>query len=184
MKKQVPLNVAHRILAGRPTCLLSTIFRGEFNVMAIAWVGPVSLEPPLIAMAVHPSSHTHELLRRSEECVLNVPARPLLEQVVACGTLSGADGDKLLPPGLTLDEGRTLDVPWIHECLAHLECGVVNMAAFGDHTVFVAQVLDAWAEEEAFSDVWLSPQSTEELLPFAHLGGKAFCLLGRTIFVP
>jgi flavin reductase (DIM6/NTAB) family NADH-FMN oxidoreductase RutF len=184
MKKRVALNLAHRLLSGRPTCLLTTRYKGEFNVMAIAWTTPVSLEPPLIAMAIHPSSHTHGLLRRSEECVLNVPGRPLIEQTLACGTLSGRTGDKLPATGLTVEQGRTLDVPWIHECLAHIECGVVDITSFGDHTVFVVQVLDAWVEEEAFGDVWLAPQETEELMPFTHLGGKAFGLFGRTVVAP
>lgn len=184
MKTEVPAHLAHRLLAGRPTCLLTVRYRGQVNVMAVGWVCPVSLEPPLVAMAIHPASYTHDMLRRSEECVLNIPARPLLEQVQVCGTLSGADQDKIAMTGLQLEAGHRLEAPWIQECLAHLECGVVSTWSLGDHTIFVAEIVGAWAEEEAFSETWLAPQDNDELLPFYHLGGKAFGLLGRSINLP
>ena len=184
MKKEVPLSQVHRLLAPRPVCLLTTRYKGQVNVMTIAWVCPVSLEPPLVVMAVHPSCYTHDMLRRSEECVLNIPGRPLVEQVLRCGTASGQDLDKIASLGLTLESGHRLEVPWIGECLAHLECAVVDLVAPGDHTVFVAEVLGGWAEEEAFDTVWLAPEDGEELLPLHHLGGRQFCLMGERILAP
>lgn len=184
MKTEIPLAQVHRLLAARPTCLLTTRYKGQVNVMAIAWVCPVSLAPPLVVLAIHRSCYTHDMLRRSEEAVLNIPGRPLAEQVLQCGTLSGEDVDKVEATGLTLESGQRVEVPWVDECLAHLECVVVDMLAPGDHTLFIAQVLGAWAEEEAFDDVWLQPQDNEELLTLHHLGGKRFCLMGRSILMP
>lgn len=184
MKIEVPLHLTHRLLAGRPACLLTVSYRGQVNVMTVAWVCPVSIEPPLVAMAIHPASYTHDVLRRSEECVLNVPARPLLEQTQACGVLSGANEDKIAATGLTLETGRRLEAPWVHECIAHLECGIVSTWSPGDHTIYAAQIVGAWAEEEAFCETWLAPQDNEELLPFYHLGGRTFGLLGPSIKLP
>jgi len=181
MKREVPVAKVHRLLAGRPTCLLTTRYKGQVNVMAIAWVYPISLEPPLIAMGIHPSSYTHDMLRRSEECVLNIPGRDLAGQVLECGTLSGGDVDKIEQTGLMLESGRRVEVPWIDRCLAHIECAVVDLLTPGDHTLFIAEVVGAWAEEEAFDEHWLVPEDNEELLPLHHLGGRYFALLGKRI---
>ena len=181
MKKEVPLSRAHRLFAGRPTCLLTVRYKGQVNVMTIAWVCPISLEPPLVAMAIHPATYTHDMLKRSEECVLNIPGRPLAEQVLKCGQASGEDVDKIELTGLTLESGHRVEVPWIEECLAHVECAVVDIVAPGDHSLFIAQIVGAWAEEEAFEETWLAPEDTEELLPLLHLGGKLFALLGKKI---
>jgi len=89
MKRMVPLQQAHRMLAARPVCLVTTMLKGRVNVMPLAWHCPVSIDPPLVAIAVHPTSYTHELLRQHEECVLNIPGRPMLEAVLACGSVSG-----------------------------------------------------------------------------------------------
>ena len=181
MKVEVPLEQAHRLLAPRPVCLLTTRYKGKVNVMTLAWVSPVSLEPPLVVAAIHPSTYTHDLLKRSEEAVLNIPGRPLAEQVLACGALSGKDVDKVQRAGLNLETGHRVEVPWIAECLAHLEGVVVATFKPGDHTLFVLELVGAWAEEEAFQEVWVLPQEHEELCPLIHLGGKRFGLLGQGI---
>jgi len=181
MKVEVPLNQAHRLLAPRPACLLTTRYRGQVNVMALAWTCPASIEPPMVLLAVHPSTYTHDMLRRSEEAVLNIPGRALAQQVLACGETSGHDVDKVAQTGLTLDSGHRVEVPWIAECLAHIECAVVGVATPGDHSVFTAEILGAWAEEEAFQGMWKGPEDNEELHPLVHLGGRRFCLLGKVI---
>lgn len=178
MKKEVPLDLVHRLLAPRPAVLLTTHYRDRDNVMTAAWVCPVSKRPPLIVAAVHPARYTNDLLRRSEELVLNVAGRGLIEPVVACGTFSGAEVDKFSACGLSTENGHHVAAPWISECLAHLECAIVSVLEPGDHTLFIAQVLGAWVEEDAFDEVWRVSSSDEELLPLHHLGGEHFGLLG------
>jgi flavin reductase (DIM6/NTAB) family NADH-FMN oxidoreductase RutF len=184
MKQELPLGQAHRLLSPRPVALLTVRYKGQVNVMTIAWTCPISLTPPLVMMAIHPSRYTHDMLKRSEECVLNIPGRPLLEQVVKCGSVSGAEGDKVQIAGLRLESARRVEAPWIDQCLAHIECHVVDMWMPGDHALFVAEVVGAWAEGDAFDGVWLAPADTEELQPLYHLGGDRFCLIGAKLRYP
>ncbi len=183
MKQEVPLALAHRLLAGQPACLLTVHYRGQDNVMALGWVSPISLEPPLLALAIHPSRYTHDMLARSQECVLNIPGRPYAEQLVSCGSMSGAGGDKLRACGLTPGQARRVEAPWIEECLAHIECAVVDRLAPGDHTLFVVEVVGAWAEEEAFDQRWKTDSQQEDLLPLHHLGGGRFGLWGASFAI-
>ena len=181
MKREVPIDQAHRLLAPRPTCLLTTRYKGQVNLMTIGWASSVSLEPPLIALAIHPSCYTHDMLERAQECVLNIPARPLAEQVLVCGTVSGSDADKMQLTGLTATDGQRVDTPWIEECLAHIECALVDRMVPGDHSLYIVQIVGAWAEEEAFDSTWLSPENNEDVAPLYHLGGTRFCMMGQTI---
>jgi flavin reductase (DIM6/NTAB) family NADH-FMN oxidoreductase RutF len=179
MQRELPLSRAQRLLAPRPVCLLTVRHKGRVNAMPLAWACPVSLEPPLVLLAIHPAHYTHDLLVRSEECVLNIPGRPLAELVVKLGNASGANEDKVKTCALQLDAGQRVAAPRIAGCLAYLECAVVERLAPGDHTLFVVQIAGAWAEEEAFSETWLLPEGNEELVPLVHLGGSAFCLPGK-----
>ncbi len=183
MKQEVPLTLAHRLLAGQPACLLTVRYRGRENVMALAWACPISLAPPMLALAIHPSCYTHDMLARSEECVLNIPGRPYAEQLVRCGSVSGADVDKLHESGLTPAQPRRVEAPWIEECLAHIECAIVERLSPGDHSLFLVEVVGAWAEEEAFGQTWHIEDQPEELLPFHHLGGGRFGLMGSSFTV-
>lgn len=187
MKKEIALTLAHRVLAPHPVCLLTSRYRGQVNVMALAWVGPISLRPPLVGMAIHPACHTHDLLVRSQECVLNIPGRPLAEQVVRCGNLSGGQADKIELTGLTLESAQRVEAPWIDECLAHVECAIVDKIMPGDHSLFIAEIVGAWVEEEAFTTCWLTFKSegedNDELQILQHLGGARFALLGNAFDV-
>jgi len=181
MKSEVRLSYAHRLLSCRPVCLLTTQYRGQVNVMTLAWTSALSIEPPLVGMAIHPSRYTHDLLCRSEEFVLNIPGRPLLEHVQKCGELSGADDDKIAVTSLALDSAKRVEPPWIQECIAHIEGTVVDILHPGDHSLFIGQIAGAWAEEETFVDQWIVPQANEELAPLIYLGGRQFAVLGQGV---
>jgi flavin reductase (DIM6/NTAB) family NADH-FMN oxidoreductase RutF len=113
--------------------------------------------------------------------VINIPGRPLAELLIQNGTRSGADADKTLGERFTVQAGRRVSALWIDQCLAHVECAVVDRIAPGDHSLFVAEILGAWVEEEAFDETWRVQDQPEDLLPLTHLGGATFALLGTQI---
>ena len=181
MKKEVPLSRANRLINCGPVVLVTAQYKGKANVMTAAWVMPISIRPPLVGVAVHPARYTHDMIKKGGEFVLNVPGRALAEQVKLCGTVSGKDEDKFKLSGLTPVEGRRVRPPWIEECLGHLECAVVEAISLGDHTLFVGEVVGAWAEEEAFDRTWKLEE--EEGKPLHHLGGDYFAVLEERLQV-
>jgi flavin reductase (DIM6/NTAB) family NADH-FMN oxidoreductase RutF len=176
-KVEVALETSYRLLEPGPITLVTSQYRGQPDVMAAAWVVPVSHRPPMLVAAISPLHNTHFLISKSQEFVVNVPGRPLADQVMIAGTCSGRDvDDKFARAGLTAVDGRRVTVPWVDECLAHLECGLVDAYQAGDHTLFLGEVIGAWAEEEAFDEFWRL--ESEELSPLQHLGARHFALLG------
>ena len=180
-KVEVPLEGSLRLLEPGPITLLTSQYRGQPDVMAASWVVAASHRPPMVVAAVSPLHNTHYFISKSEEFVVNVPGRPLADQVMIAGTYSGRDVDKFARAGLTAVDGRRVTVPWVAECLAHLECGLVEAYEAGDHTLFVGEVIGAWAEEEAFDEFW--KLESEELSPLQHLGAGHFALLSRRFTV-
>ncbi len=172
MKVPVPLSLAPRLILPGVVGLVTAEHRGRYNVTTVSWMAPVGREPPLIAIALHPSTMCHDMVRRSGEFVVNVPSRDVINQVVWCGRFSGNDVDKLAQTGLELAEPKVVRPPLIAQCIGHLECAVVNAIQPGDHTIFVGQVAYAWAEEGAFDETWLLEEGY--LKPLHHLGGYWF----------
>ncbi|MFQ5594663.1 MAG: flavin reductase family protein [Anaerolineae bacterium] len=184
MKKEVPLWQAYRLLQPGTVALVTTRYLDKINVMPASWVAPVSFHPPLIGVAVAPANLTHDLIRRSEVFALNIPGRPLAEQVDRAGCISGRDVDnKLAALGLTAAEAGEIEVPLIEECLAHIECGLVQAIPLGDHVWLVGQVLAAQADDEAFDETWLLGED-EETRPLLHLGGPIYTLPETRIEIP
>ncbi len=179
MKQQIAAGHIHRLLAPGPVVLVTAYGRGQSDITTAAWIVPLSGDPPLVGVALRDRTLIHELIRRSEEFTLNVPPAHLVREVHHCGTVSGADQDKWQATALHPASPRQVAAPWIEECLAHLECGVVEVVPVGDHTLFVGQVLTAWAEDWAFTDAWQPEREEAHLL--LHLGGSRYGVLNTVV---
>ena len=181
-KIELPQERALRLLVPGPVVLLTAQYRGQPNVMPAAWITPASYRPPMVVAAVYTETLTHYLATRSQEFIVNIPGRPLAEAVWGCGQVSGRDVDKFVRYKLTPVEGKRVTAPWVDECLAHVECGLVESFQAGDHALLLGQVIGAWVEEEAFDTSWKLEE--EEMVPLHHLGGRGFALLRDSFVVP
>lgn len=168
---------AVRLLEPGPLALVTSRFRSSDNVMTAAWMMPASLEPPLIIVGIHPGRLTHEYVSKSEYLAINIPTAELLTAVHQCGAESGRDRDKLESAGLTPVDASELELPLIDECVAHIECGVVGRASFGDHDLFICQPLAVTADDEAFGDRWLVETDAGQILH--HLRADYYATLSR-----
>lgn len=168
MKQDVPLNVAHRLIAGGPLVLVTVAARGTVDVTTVAWTVPLSLDPLQVGVCVFPYHFAHELIDEAEEFAINVIREDILKQAVFCGTVSGREVDKFKQTGLTPVDAKEVEAPLIEECIGHLECGLVNRHTIGDHTLFVGQVLAASADSELFDLAWQVKEKDRR--PVIHLG--------------
>lgn len=179
MKIEIPSSYALRLIVPGVVGLVTTEYRGRLDVTTVSWLMPAGREPPLVALAIHPSTLCHDLIKRSGEFVINVPTLDVLNQVVTCGRLSGNDVDKFARTGLALAEPRVVRPPWIDQCVAHLECALVNAFQPGDHTIYVGAVQYACVEEGVFDEAWLLAERGYK--PLHHLGGNWFGVLEERI---
>jgi len=154
-KKEISLSLFPYLLHPRNTVLVTTVGKdGRPNVLAVAWITPISVNPPYLGISVKPGRYSHKLLLETGEFVVNIPTFDLAEKVMICGRKSGRQVDKFKEAGLTIEEAKVVRAPIIKKCAAHLECKVVNRFEVGDHDFFVGQVLAAYVSEEHFKDVY------------------------------
>lgn len=137
----------YRMLYPMRVCLITSRFDGKDNVMAAAWVFPLSMDPPLFGVSISPKRHSHRLIRGGGAFAINIPSAQMEAAVKTCGTKSGADGDKFAEAGLTKEEGAGR-VPLIRECLTSIECELVQEIECGDHTVFVGKAVKTLRRKE------------------------------------
>ncbi len=170
---------ARRLLGGGPVVLVSTAWRGNQNVMPAAFVTPLSMDPPLIGIAVHPSRHTHDMVKFSEEFALNIPTRELLHHVQYLGSVSGIELAKLELMRLPTFRARRVDAPLLEGCIGWIECGVHDAYTIGDHTLFIGKVVAAQVEGDAFDETWLLRDPDEA--PLQYLGVNFYSLPGERL---
>jgi flavin reductase (DIM6/NTAB) family NADH-FMN oxidoreductase RutF len=177
MRRPVPETEARRLLSGGPVTLVTSRWHGKDNVMPAAFVTPLSMEPPLVGVAIGPGRHSYDMIRYSEQFALSIPGRRLLQHVQYLGSVSGRDVDKFELTKLPTFKALRVEAPLIEGCVAHIECGLVDALTTGDHVLLVGQVLAASADAEAFEGTWLLEDDDEK--PLHHLGANNYALLGQ-----
>jgi len=170
---------ARRLLGGAPVVLVTTRWHGVSNVMPVAWSMPLSIEPPLVGIAVHPSRHTHEMIRFSEEFALNIPSRRLINHVQYFGVVSGREIQKIEAAKIPTLRARKVDAPLLEGCVGYIECGLEDSLRLGDHTLFVGRVVAVSVEKEAFEEMWLLEDDDDK--PLHYLGLDYYAILGERV---
>jgi flavin reductase (DIM6/NTAB) family NADH-FMN oxidoreductase RutF len=114
------------------------------NIITLGWVMFCSGEPPMLAISVGKTRHSHKLIAETREFVCAFPGADLATEMLYCGTHSGRDVDKFKETGLTPVPAKKVQPPLIAECLANFECRVTAAVDAGDHTVFIGTIVAAW----------------------------------------
>lgn len=169
-KVDFPLEETRRILEPGPVVLVTSSHRGERNIMTMGWHMMLGFSPALVATYVWTGNRSHELLRRSGECVINVPTRALLDQVVSVGNSSGTDLDKFEMFGLTAQAAEAVAAPIVGECFAAFECRLADASQIDTHGLFIWEVVKA--------HVALEPALPETL---HYMGHGEFMVAGKIV---
>jgi len=150
----------------------------EVNVMTADWVIPLSAKPFILGVAISPKRYTHSLIRKYGEFVVSVPSIDMVEDVWIAGTESGPG--KLNKTKFTFIEGRVVKTPLIKEALANLECKVIDMRDYGDHTFFVGEVVSYSYREDVYPN--MEPKLEAGFL--AHIAWNKFTTFKNEVLTP
>lgn len=115
---------------------------------------PLSGHPPLLAIAVSPTLHTHELLQHIRTFTVNWISYEHAAKIAYLGTTSGrAIPNKLATAGFTLTPGPQTGAPMLSEAVAILECRLKETVPTGDHNLLIAEAVAGYATPD-FQDYW------------------------------
>ena len=109
--------------------------------MTISWTMVMDFTP-IFGITTGPWNFSYSALRKTRECVISIPTVDMIDKVVGIGTCSGADTDKFEKFMLTPVKAKTVKAPLIKECLANIECRVVNILK--KHNIVVLEGLAAY----------------------------------------
>lgn len=170
VKRDFPVGDVRRFLEPGPIVLVSSAWKNETNIMTMGWHMLMEFQPSLLGCVISSANHSFQLIRRSKECVINIPTIDLAAIVVRIGNTSGRDIDKFATFALTPEPAQSVTAPLIKECYANFECRIADARLIDKYNMFVFEVLKA--------HVAVSPKLPKTL---HYRGDGEFMLAGPTV---
>lgn len=121
--------------------LVTSHDRQKDNVMTISWQMVLDFTPK-IAICTGPWNDSFDAIIRSKQCVLCVPTVDMLDKVVGIGTVHASECDKFKHFDLKKQKPAKVKAPLIGDCLAALECKVVDYVEA--HGILVLDGVQLW----------------------------------------
>ena len=159
------------------------------NIVTIAWAGTVCSEPPMVTISVRPSRHSYNLIKDTQEFVINLVNENLLKACDYCGVRSGEKEDKFASMSLTSVPAEGLEfAPAILESPLSLACKVVSSTELGTHTMFVANIVGITADMNLFDKEGKLCLEDSKLIAYSHgeyyALGKILGFFGHSVASP
>jgi flavin reductase (DIM6/NTAB) family NADH-FMN oxidoreductase RutF len=116
------------------------------GAMTANWITQSSFDPPLVALAVQSDSHSCRVIDASRAFAVNVYDSGQRDLAGQLGMKWARHPEKL--DGLAIRCGPATGSPLLAETLGWVECRVLSRHPSGDHTLFLAEVVEAGINRE------------------------------------
>jgi len=142
-KTDLPVSQIRRYLEPGPVVLVTSAWKRQTNIMTMGWHTVMEFVPSLIGCVIARSNYTHQLVKKSKECVINIPTAEWVDTVAEIGNCSGAALDKFATFKLTAAKAEQVGAPLIDECYANFECRIVDARLVKQYDFFIFEVVKA-----------------------------------------
>jgi flavin reductase (DIM6/NTAB) family NADH-FMN oxidoreductase RutF len=172
-KKSLPLSKVYQLIEPGPVVMVTTSLERKANVMTMSWHMMIDFEPPIVGIVMSNRNYSFELLKKTKECVINIPTVELAEKVIGVGNTSGSKVDKFEKFHLASEAASYVKAPLLTECYANIECKVIDMKMALKYNIFIVEVVKAWVRP-----------TKESPRMIHHCGNGVFVVDGDVISLP
>lgn len=143
VKRDFPVSNVRRFIEPGPIVLVSSAWKGKTNIMTMGWHMIMETEPSLIGCYIWTENHSFNMIRKSKECVINIPTVEIATTVVRIGNCHGNEVNKFEEFKLSPLPGKKVEAPLIKECYANFECKLIDASLINKYSLFVFEVVKA-----------------------------------------
>ena len=123
--------------------IVTALYDGQQYGMTVNSFTSISLDPPLVSLALKKLTHTHELIEKSGEFSVTILAS---DQKDLSDRFAGKHPEIKNRFEGVATETLAINAPLIKGGIAYFNCRVVNSIPLGENTLFVAEVIAAQGE--------------------------------------
>ena len=156
------------LLSPVPAVMVSCGDGEEKNIITIGWTGIINSDPPITYISVRKSRHSHHIIEKTGEFVINLTTEKLAFAADYCGVKSGRDVDKFKEMRLTPESADIVKCPMIAQSPINLECRVIEVKSYPTHDMFIAEIVAMHADEEIVNEKGKIDMSAAGLIAYVH----------------
>lgn len=142
------------------------------NAMTVVWHCAVSYSPPLYSIAVSPRRLTYRMIMESREFGVNFMPECKAELIAQVGAAKGDEVDKFATFNIGRQPPDKIGAPLLTDAYACYECRLVDHRSYGDHTLFVGEVVAVHSNPQAFTSQEVL--DLKQVLPALYLGDDIY----------
>lgn len=131
-----------------PAVMVSCGDMKNSNIITVAWTGTICTEPAMTYISIRPERYSYNIIKKTNQFVINLTTKELAYAADLAGVRSGADINKFDALGLTKEKANKVKSPLIKESPLSIECEVMEVKELGSHHMFIAKVLCVDADEK------------------------------------
>lgn len=125
-------------LINSPVAVIGAAAGGRRGGLTAAWLTRVSLDPPMLLVAIGRERYTHGLISAAAEFTVSLPRDGQVEVARLFGLNSQRDRDKWAETDhVELGDGA----PALADCAARFLCRAAGSFAAGDHDCFLGEIV-------------------------------------------
>lgn len=127
--------------------VVATVHNNIPHGLTVASFCSLSLEPPLVLVCIDKKAVAHNMIAGSGIFAVSIlhSEQAWVSRLFADPATEGHRFDEI--PYHTAESGA----PILNDCLAWIDCRVQTAYEGGDHTIFIGEVLDLWANDETLT---------------------------------
>ena len=171
-KRSLPLSKVFGHLEPGPLVMITTSEYGKPNVMTLAWTIVMDWKP-LIGIVMGQEDYSFHILKKTKQCVINIPTVDIAKKVIGCGSTTGKRTDKFAKFGIATSPAKKVDAPLIDECYVNIECKVIDTTLVNRYNFFVLEGVKAWIDP-----------SVKDPKTMHHRGFGNFAISGKIVKLP
>lgn len=138
------------------------------NIITVAWTGTVCTNPAMVYISVRKERYSYDIIKESEEFVINLGTEELAHATDYCGVKSGRSVDKFEEMKLTPIQGNYVSAPLIKESPVNIECKLKQIIPLGSHDMFLAEVLGVHVDTKYLNEKGKFELSKANPIVYSH----------------
>jgi flavin reductase (DIM6/NTAB) family NADH-FMN oxidoreductase RutF len=146
--------------------------QNQLNYMACAWHTALSFDPPLFGVLIAKKRFTHQVISQAQEFTVNFISDDRVKLSAQMGRKSGHEMDKMKEYQVRLSPAKIIQSPILEDAYVSFECKLTDIRAYGDHDLFVGEVLAIHEEEMIFDSEGVL--DTGKVRPLLYLGSDIY----------